>query len=87
MKIFKNVTFYFALLICFFVYMAINQKINEEKEYYAIIKVVFNNGTKKQLKFKGNPDVHLGKGDLSVGGNVECSNVNSFDWKVYKIKK
>ena len=84
MKIFKSFTFYFTLLMVFLMIMAIKQQINDRKEYYTKIEIVYSNDTKEIYKEEGCPQVSLDEGNLKVGGLVIRSYVKKFNYKVYK---
>ncbi|WNN12373.1 hypothetical protein MA9V2_124 [Chryseobacterium phage MA9V-2] len=75
---------YYILFFVFCVIMAARQQLDWQENYHTKVDVTFNNGTTKTFTYEGRPDVMLNKGDLKVGGWVECSNVTTFDWKVYK---
>lgn len=85
-KILKSGYFYFALVLCFLVIMAIRQSINDLENYHTVVNITYNDGTKDVIKEEGRPDIHLEDGNLSVNCNIVKSYVKTFEWKVYKNK-
>ncbi|WIC41331.1 hypothetical protein MA9V1_067 [Chryseobacterium phage MA9V-1] len=82
----KSPWLYGILFFAFLCVMAVRQQIDWQENYHTKVVVTFNNGTTKTFTYEGRPDVMLNKGDLKVGGWVECSGVITYDWKVYKNK-
>ena len=84
MRILKSPFFYFAIFIVFCTIMAVNQSIEEPKEYYTVVNITYQDSTKDVYKQDGRPNVKLNEGELSINGTVIKSYVKSFEWNVYK---
>lgn len=78
---------FFTVFIIFLFFMVLIQNINDKKNYYSKVEILYNNNTSEIYNIDGRPDIYLNNGNLKVNGVIVRSYVLKFNQKVYKNKK